>query len=304
MTLICPHCNKEYSSQSSRSNHIKKYHKSKLTETPPTHFLPPPETHQIPPKNTCSLCKIIFSRKDSLTRHINKNRCKIPILETPSLEKLETSEILEIKKENLEMKAEIDNLKNLLQKSLKIHPRTLNKINNQLNNTNNITINNNSINIVQLGHEDLSEILSDNQKLRILNRQAMSINDLVTLIHTSDKFIQFKNVYITNLRSSFGYKYDEQSKKFLAISKNELLDDILDARMYDIEKFYSDMQYKMEPDRAKKIKHFIEKMTAKPEMKNLKREEIQLILYNNKESIMSITGKNIKESLLCDKKKE
>ena len=27
MPLICPHCNKEYSSQSSRSNHIKKYHK-------------------------------------------------------------------------------------------------------------------------------------------------------------------------------------------------------------------------------------------------------------------------------------
>ena len=300
MVLICKFCNKEYSSQSSRSNHIRKYHKTNentdvntsLNNVNIVNTNVNTNLNNIIKKINCKYCKKEFISRQSKSRH-ELHYCK-----------KETYENLEIKKENLEMKAEIDNLKNLLQKSLKIHPRTLNKINNQLNNTNNITINNNSINIVQLGHEDLSEILSDNQKLRILNRQAMSINDLVTLIHTSDKFIQFKNVYITNLRSSFGYKYDEQSKKFLAISKNELLDDILDARMYDIEKFYSDMQYKMEPDRAKKIKHFIEKMTAKPEMKNLKREEIQLILYNNKESIMSITGKNIKESLLCDKKKE
>ena len=28
MTVICKYCNKEYSSQSSRSNHIKKYHQN------------------------------------------------------------------------------------------------------------------------------------------------------------------------------------------------------------------------------------------------------------------------------------
>jgi hypothetical protein len=189
---------------------------------------------------------------------------------------------------------------NLLQKALKIHPKTLNKINTQLNNnnTNNGIINN--INIVQLGNEDLNNVLTDNQKLKILNRQAMSLNDLVELVHISDKFKQFKNVYITNLQSSFGYKFDEKNNKFIAVNKNELLNDILESRMYDIESFYEDMQYKMDPVRADQIKLFIDRMTNEEDiLKNLKKEEIKLILYNNREKI--INNKEIKDIEIEDK---
>ena len=190
------------------------------------------------------------------------------------------------------MKIKIDEMMNLLQKALKIHPKTLNKINTQLNNTNNGIINN--INIVQLGNEDLNNVLTDNQKLKILNRQAMSLNDLVELVHISDKFKQFKNVYITNLQSSFGYKFDEKNNKFIAVNKNELLNDILESRMYDIESFYEDMQYKMDPVRADQIKLFIDRMTNEEDiLKNLKKEEIKLILYNNREKI--INNKEIKD---------
>ena len=33
MSIICKYCNKEYSSQSSRSNHIKKYHSKTCQQT-------------------------------------------------------------------------------------------------------------------------------------------------------------------------------------------------------------------------------------------------------------------------------
>ena len=273
MSYLCNHCNKLYKSYQSRSNHIKKFH--------------PPETakncQKPPDDNTfqCENCNFNFTRLDSLKKHIKMNRCK----------ELNNKKIIE------ELKKQNEELIKLLQKSLKIHPKSLNKINNQL--INNGTINN-TVNIVQLGHENLSEILSRNQKINILNRQAMSINDLVELVHVSSRYTQFKNVYITNLQSSYGYMYSEKLQKFITVNKNDLINDILDSRMYDIEKFYEEVYPKMDPDKADRIKHFINRMTNdKDKMKGLKKDEIKLILYNNKETIM-----NIKDAILNESNKE
>jgi hypothetical protein len=187
-----------------------------------------------------------------------------------------------MKKENSEMKKEMEALKIMLQKALKIHPKTLNKMNNNGCIVNNGTMN---VQIVQLGHENLQEVLSTKQKLSILNRQAMSINDLVELIHTTPEFKQFQNVCITNLQSSFGFMYNDKAKKFIAVNKNELLDDLIDNRMYDIGNFYKEIENKLTPEKATRVKKFIDRMLKEPELKNLKKEEIKLILYNNKDKI-------------------
>jgi len=196
-----------------------------------------------------------------------------------------------IEKENMEIKKEMENLKNMLQKALKIHPKTLQKINNQLNNTNNGTINNNTV-IIQLGKEDLTKMLTMDEKISILNRQAMGINDLVKLVHTSGKYQKCMNVYITNLQNTIGYMYDEKQNNFIAVNKNELLNDLVDSRMYDIEKFYDKLQTKFEPEKAKRIKKFIDRMKNGEDcLKDLKKEEIKLILYNNREAISTILPK-------------
>jgi len=305
MEYKCNHCSKYYASYQSRCNHIRRYHKSITTEIPP---LPPtvtPKEHQNTPKNKCVFCNIIFSRKDSLLRHINKNRCKndnIPV---------EKNEIEEIKKENLEMKkemieykAEMEKLKIIIQKSLKIHPKTLQKINNQLNNINNGTINN-TVNIIQLGKENLIKMLTMDEKISILNRQAMGINDLVKLVHTSGKYQKCMNVYITNLQNTIGYMYDEKQNNFIAVNKNELLNDLVDSRMYDIEKFYDKLQTKFEPEKATRIKKFIDRMKNDDDcLKDLKKEEIKLILYNNRESISTILPKNLNNESVTIKEKK
>ena len=277
MSYECKICNKQYSSIHSRSNHIRIYHN--VNSSTKTTVLPPISTkiHQ----NKCVNCGKNFSRSDSLQRHQKLNRCKKEIL----IKKDE--EILELKKQN-------ENLMNMLQKALKIHPMTLNKINNQLNlNNSNNTINQ-TVNIVQLGHEDLCNTLSERQKMNVLDRQAMSLNNLVELVHVSGKFEKFQNVYITNLRSSFAYRFDEKLNKFISVNKNELLNDLLDCRMYDIEKFYKEIQPKLEPQKATQIKKFIERMANEEDkMKGLKREEITLILYNNREKIISASEKTM-----------
>jgi hypothetical protein len=177
----------------------------------------------------------------------------------------------------------MEKLKAMLQKSLKIHPKTLNKINNQLNNSGTI----NNITIIQLGNENLSEVLNNKEKKFILDRQAMSINHLVDLIHVSGKYKKFQNVYITNLQSTFAYKFDEKQNKFIAVNKNELITDIVDSRMYDIQKFYDEIYPDLEPKKAEQIKKFIDRMgKEEDELKDVKKEEIKLILYNNREKIL------------------
>jgi len=305
MEYNCKYCNKSYSSFQSRCNHIRRYHKDenspKITQISPDK--PKDITQNItqisPELFSCRKCDKKYKYFQGRWRH--EQKCKETLNKNKDDELLEIKKELEnksqkelkIEKENMEIKKEMENLKLMLQKALKIHPKTLNKINNQLNN--NGTINN--ITIIQLGHENLSDVLSEKTKKFILDRQAMSINHLVDLIHVSGKYQKFKNVYITNLQSTFAYKFDEKLNKFIAVNKNELLTDIVDSRMYDIQKFYDDIYPELEPRKAEQIKKFIDRMgNAEDELKDIKKEEIKLILYsplglyafgyNNREKIL------------------
>jgi len=84
---------------------------------------------------------------------------------------------------------------------------------------------------------------------------------------------------------------------------------LVDSRIYDTEKFYDKLQTTFEPENAKRIKKFIDRMKNGEDcLKDLKKDEIKLILYNNRESISTILPKissnkidNIKE---CKVKKE
>ena len=181
MELICQYCNKKYASYQSRSNHIKKYHNTNNIQNIQSDIYSDIQ-------NKCNKCDKILSNYYSRWRH--EKNCK------------------EIKKDNIEIKEmkdkmdkqenDIIELKNMLQKALKMHPKTLNKINNN---------GGMNVQIVQLGFEDLQDVLTTKQKMAILNRQAMSINDLVELINTSPEYKQYRNVCITNLCPSGLYAF-------------------------------------------------------------------------------------------------
>ena len=47
--------------------------------------------------------------------------------------------------------------------------------------------------------------------------------------------------------------------------------------------------------KANKMKKFIDRMLNEPELKNLKKEEIKLILYNNRDKINTELDNNLKE---------
>ena len=286
MEYYCEDCKKKYKSYKSLWKHNHIYHKQQISINTAYDKQNDKQNdkHYEENKYKCNFCNNYYKHFQSRWRH--EKTCK----ENKKLEiNVSNLEINEMKDKMVKYEDKIDKqtndiieLKQMLQKALKIHPKTLNKINNNGGIVNNGTMN---VQIVQLGYEDLHEVLTTKQKIAILNRQAMSINDLVELINTSPEYKQYRNVCITNLQSSFGFKYCNKAKKFIAVNKNELLDDLIDNRIYDIEKFYKEIESKMAPERAVQIKRFIDKILKQPELKNLKKEEIKLILYNNKDKI-------------------
>lgn len=280
---ICNICNKNYKYRQSLSRHRVTKHphfSSKKTENSsillnfPQFSLKNPQFNIN--KNECEYCLKIFSRKDNLKRHLLI--CKVKI---------------ENNKKNLEfenIKEEIkEQLMDIIKKECKMHPKTLQKINKQLTqqtvngDINNGTINNitNNYNIIQFGNENLLDLLTKKEQIMILDKKHQSLNHLIEYVHFNDKFPQFKNIAITNLKDNLAHMYDKTKNKFIAIKKDELLNTVIEMRMLDIEEFYNNNEDNLNKNTKKNIKKFLEKMTNDEPYFNYKKEDIKLLLYNN-----------------------
>jgi len=106
-----------------------------------------------------------------------------------------------LKKEILEMKSI---LLEFMNKNCKVHPKQLQKINKQLNGNNNIinennvtnnTTNNGTVNntfILALGKENLPELFTKKDKLKVLNARCnIVLPFLVEYTHFNNKYPQF-----------------------------------------------------------------------------------------------------------------
>ena len=301
-TFVCKTCNKNYKSKQSLWNHKNKYH---IHQNPPISTIilqNPTKHHQIPPNNNkyqCEYCLNIFSRNDSLNRHYT--RCKIKKSNQNSNDEIIDMLKNTVKQQSEENKEIKKTLMEIINKKCKIHPKTLQKINKQLNidnngiiNENNGTINNNNItyNIIGFGHENLSDVFSKKEKLKILKHKYCSLPHLVEYAHFNDKYPQFKNILITNTQNKLAYKYDIKSKQFIAINKDELLEDIVDARMCDISSFYDELEEELDTKTKDILDKVKDKIDSDPAYKELKKQDIKLIIYNNRKKV---SKENIRE---------
>ncbi len=254
----------------------------------------------------CKYCNKIFTRHDNLTRHINlrcKKKCTDILLDENNMLK----QIIE--KQSEELKEVKTMISNLLNKNCKVHPKTLQKINKQLNGdnntvnettnnntvnetTNNNTVNNNiTYNIIALGHENLTEVFSKKEKMNILKYKYGSLSQLVEYAHFNDKYPQFKNILITNTQNSIAYKHNPKNNQFVAVKKDDLLEDIVDARICDINSFYEELEGELD----EKTKEIIDKLKEQIEndsaYRDLKKNDIKLIIYNNRKKVFKNNSK-------------
>ena len=293
--FICKICNKNYKSYQSLWNHNHRFHPNTNHSEQNMSISVSILSHNEQKLEIfkCEFCNKEYKHIQSKNRHqkkctlIYKNKC----------EKLE-KENLELKNKYKEHDNEIKELKDqlleMMNKQCKMHHQTFNKIQNQL--TNNFygsteNYNNCTFNLVQLGNENLVETLSKKEQLKVLNKKYNSLNYLVDYIHCNDKFPEFNNVIITNLQNNVAYKYDQNKKKFIAIKKDELIDDIIYYRMGDLEEFYDIHLDNLDSKTKNIITNIINKMEGDNKFINKKKDEIKLVLYNNKND--TIDGINL-----------
>jgi hypothetical protein len=320
MVVLCKYCNKEYSSYGSRSNHIKKMHKSNDTlnqskininntsDQSKININNTSDQSKININNTsdqsnhsyknlsCKHCNKIFSFIQSRWKH--EQKCK----ETKKNELEEMKEKLKQKDKEIQEKEEqfekkmdekMEQFKNqifeLIKQNCKVHPKTLTKINKQLNiNNDNKVITNNTINnniVVQLGHENLRDVFTKKEKIDVLEKGFMSLDYLIRYTHFNPKYPQFKNILITNLQNDIAYRYNPKTNNFDAVTKSELLEDIVSERMYDIDVFFNEHKDDISAGMQQRILDFVSSMQNK-EYENDIKKDIKIILYNNRNMIV------------------
>ena len=234
--FTCKICNKGYKHRQSLYKHIKTKHNttnnSNLTTLQQQHNT----SQEVLTSNQvikCIYCNKVFNHNQSKYRH--QKTCKERFNQNNN-----TRKYISIEQHEAEKKKEIDKISNILIKKFKkllkeekIGDNICNNIGNQLNDHAIGTQNN--ITIVSLGKEDVLNTLSQNEKIEILEKRYMSVLELIKLMHCSDKYPQFNNSIITNLRSRQALTFDEETGKFVSTNKEDLMKNIVSYRTSDVE---------------------------------------------------------------------
>jgi hypothetical protein len=179
---------------------------------------------------------------------------------------------------------------------MKIHPKTLQKINKQLinnnnnsNNTNN-TINNN-ITLVKFGQENLRNTLTKKEKFQILDKMYYSLEESIKLTHFNEKHPELRNIYITNMRDDIAYVYNG-GNKFEAISKMETINDLINTHIENIELTLDTYREQLPERMVITLEKFIKQIENDSEeyehnktkkyksFKHYKKDQVKILIFN------------------------
>jgi hypothetical protein len=251
----CNICNKDYKTPQSLWNHKNKIHlyipeiSSNKTEVIPkissnnTLNIPivSPHTFKKTEQRVCNYCNKELSSYKNLHRHLQICKMKDTIIKENE-DLIKANE--ELKKEMEDIKTTFEKFKkqmlDMMNKKCKMHPKTLQKMINNTNSHNNITINNNNIKYVALGNEELHTVFSVEEVMNILKKGGGALDEIIVYTHLNDKYPQFQNVIITNVRNKNAYIYCDKLDKYILCDKNEILNSLIDYRMTDLKGFYEE----------------------------------------------------------------
>jgi len=314
----CKLCKKYHSSQSSLCNHNKKFHNNENFKNVKNVKENVKENVKNVKSLTCELCNKIFNNRPAKSIHKKKcNNVQNNINELKEINKQKELD-LKIKQEEIRLKQEekeILKLKIKLEQSNKVDNITLKKLNKKLiernnkikniysNNTINNIQNNQIINNFQLigfGKEEVIETLTKQDKNLIMNAKYGCLEKMIEIVHCG-KYNQFKNIIVTNMKDNYMYKYDDSKGYFVLSTKNDVLNSLIDYRIYDLEVIYNDLltNNKLDENTKDIVEKFINKINYSDSKftdcdgkehdnyKQYKINEIKILLFNNTDKINS-----------------
>jgi len=211
---------------------------------------------------SCGYCSKMFVNKYNRQRH--EVRCKMST-------KTEL-EVLKLKIKKLEMDNEIKNISN-----------------------NNVTqhITNNTF-ICKFGEENLDHF-TKKQLIYLFNRCFGSIPEFAKLTYFNKEVPENCNVYLPNIKDKYACFFN--GVKWEMKRKDEIIDNIYEtAEAFLIDKF-DDLKEGLGKDTLAKYRRWLNEH-AKDERENVAKEQIKLLLYNEKDMVIELRKKQSKSGKL------
>ena len=225
----------------------------------------------------CNVCNKKFTLKTNLYRH-NKYRC----VKTKSTNPINETE-LEIIKMQLEEHAE--KIKRLEEHAEKIKEQAekIKRLEEQIRvmstQHNNNIVNNTENNIIfELGNERFDQVLTDEQKLQILNQKYTSIEYFIKEYHCNRVYPEFQNVIIKSITKSHCDVYSTEDKKYIAKDLKNTIEELVDYRIRDLRIMLEETPNVPE-DTNKAIRDLLE-MVSHEKYKKKKYKIIKIIMYS------------------------
>ena len=265
MEYKCNKCNKYYKTYQTLWKHNKEFHddKSILKQLSTTNQQLSTTNQQLITTNqqqlitannkqyNCKYCNKLYNIQQSKWKHeqkctiLNKNNIELDKeIENKKLEiilKKEESKILQLKLK-LQQADKVDNitLNKLNKMLLKHNNRIKNSTVNSHNTINNVQNVQNNFQLVGFGKEEITDILTNNEKKLIMNSKYGCLEKLIEIVHCG-KYNQFKNVILTNMKDNYMYKYDDTKGCFVLGTKSEIMNSLVDGKLFDLDIIYNDL---------------------------------------------------------------
>ena len=262
MEYKCEICIKLYSSYQSLWNHNNKYHNYNTTNITQNTTNITQNTTKLHKNISCIYCNKLYSRNDSLKRHLKM--CE----EKNRKEKKDNFYKQQIEK----LTNDLEILKNKTTKKI-ITYNTLN--NNSNNNLTNLT------NINNIGKEKLSDLTHDERKY-IMSHGMNSIISLAEHLNFNEKLPHNHNFYVSALNDKHLNTIDTNTNIVIKQRKKEIFDQILVAHIDKLEKINKNINYKDFNDVLTKLKNFIFLKQGKKEYFS----QLNMLAYNKRNLII------------------
>lgn len=283
MERECKLCNKKYKSYKSWWNHNKKFHDTIENYEKMITDLPINTDNKNVSQDTCKYCKKKLANRHSKWRHEQKCNASNRI-EQLELAVAKLTDMLN----NTKTHSKVIHKNN---KQLNTNTNSNNNINNNTINSNNTMNSNNTINIIKFGSENISEILSKNEIMKIFDSRYLVLEESIKAIHFNKKRPEMKNIYITNLRDDIAHVYN--GNNFEAVPKFNILNELINNHLENIELSLENYRDKVPPKTLEVLDKFINKIQDEETImvdeennkvyknyKSYKINKIKLMIYN------------------------
>jgi hypothetical protein len=233
-----------------------------------------------PSRFQCHYCQTIFKYKQGMYRHIKYSCKKNKDEDLKELARLLNEKDRQIQEDGKTFQRMQDNMQKQIDK-LTQKLQIKNVVHGDINQTTNQNIYN--IQLLNYKETDYSH-LTPMDYVQCIKKCNNCVKNLIERVHFNENKPENMNIYISNIKGNYAMVYKDD--KWQIVNKKEQIDDLYDCNEVLLETWVD--EYKEQyPEIIKSFKRYLEHRDGSEVVDRVK-EQILLMLYNNREMILDL----------------